>query len=100
MKNKQVESIANQIREYIIQSLFRENTEEGEVIDLNYPLLGSGLVDSVSMIMMIDHLEKTFEISFDVHEIARNRFDTIWLIAIQVHRKMQHPACRLEFESH
>ena len=47
--------------------------------DLNYdtPLISSGVLDSISMLQFIDKLEKVFEISFEAHEIDKDKFDSI-----------------------
>jgi len=57
--------------------------------DLNYdtPLISSGVLDSISMLQFIDKLEKVFEISFEAHEIDKDKFDSINLISTLVEEK-------------
>lgn len=65
-------------------------SDTGADIALDYPLMSSVVIDSVSMLMLINHLEETFGISFDVHEIDRNAFNTIDQMAEQVYKKQQN----------
>lgn len=44
------------------------------------PLISSGILDSISILQLIDTLEKTFKIGFEAHEIDRDKFDSIDLI--------------------
>ena len=44
------------------------------------PLISSGVLDSISILQLVDKLEKTFNIGFEAHEIDRDKFDSIDLI--------------------
>ncbi len=52
-------------------------------------LISSGVLDSISILQLVDTLEKEFEIAFEAHEIDRDKFDTIDLINKLVEEKKQ-----------
>jgi acyl carrier protein len=51
-----------------------ENTEE---LTYELPLLSSGILDSISILQLVDLLEKEFTIEFEPHELDKDLFDTI-----------------------
>lgn len=52
-------------------------------------LISSGVLDSISILQLVDTLEKEFEIAFEAHEIDRDKFDSIDLINDLVEEKKQ-----------
>jgi len=52
------------------------------------PLISSGILDSISILQLVDTLEKTFNIGFEAHEIDRDKFDSIDLINTIITEKM------------
>lgn len=52
-------------------------------------LISSGVLDSISILQLVDTLEKTFEIAFEAHEIDREKFDSINLINEIIAEKKQ-----------
>ncbi len=58
--------------------------------ELSYelPLISSGILDSISILQLIDVLEKNFNIEFEAHEIDKEKFDSIDLIYEMVKAKM------------
>ncbi len=51
------------------------------------PLISSGILDSISILQLVDVLEKEFSIEFEAHEIDRDKFDSIDLIVALVNSK-------------
>ena len=84
MSEINIESIASQVMSYLLENDFCA----GKDINLDFPLLSNGVIDSVSMISLLIYLEQRFDISFEVHEITRTNFDTISQIASQVLKKL------------
>lgn len=79
-------TIAATIRAFLIET-FQADDGSGSIGD-DFPLLGAGVIDSVSMLMMINFIEESFGISFEIDEIARERFNTISAITQLVMEKV------------
>ncbi len=63
-----------------------DNTDE---LKNDTPLISSGILDSISILQLVDSLEKEFEVEFEAHEIDRDKFDSIDLITEMVSSKKQ-----------
>ncbi len=67
-----------QIKQILLDGFIEvDNANE---LENDTPLISSGILDSISILQLIDTLEKTFEIGFEAHEIDRDKFDSIDLI--------------------
>ncbi len=82
--------IQRDIKQFVRENFLQAETTENLPDD--YPLLGKGVIDSVSMLMLINYIEETYDISFEVHEIAREEFDTFQHITQQVIGKLNEKA--------
>jgi acyl carrier protein len=51
-------------------------------------LISGGILDSISILQLVDVLEKEFKIEFEAHEIDRDDFDSINKIAVIVEKKL------------
>ena len=60
--------------------------QESELQD-HTPLLSSRLIDSISTLLLVEFLEKSFGISFQPHEVNNDNLDTLAAIAAFVERK-------------
>ncbi|MDF1672837.1 MAG: phosphopantetheine-binding protein [Vicingaceae bacterium] len=67
-----------QIKQILLDGFIE--VENGNELENDTPLISSGILDSISILQLIDTLEKTFEIGFEAHEIDRDKFDSIDLI--------------------
>jgi acyl carrier protein len=67
------------IKEKIKTLLLDGFVETDSIDDLQYDttLVSSGILDSISIIQLIDVLEKEFNVEFEAHEIDRDQFDSI-----------------------
>ena len=63
----------------ILLNGFIEIDSENELLN-DTPLISSGVLDSISILQLVDVIEKEFEIEFEAHEIDRDKFDSIDLI--------------------
>ncbi|MGB3591789.1 MAG: phosphopantetheine-binding protein [Nonlabens sp.] len=75
-----------------IHGLLKEHfasINEIENIDSNTPLITSGVLDSISLLRLVDILETKFEIAFKAHEIDRDKFNSISLIKDTISAKMK-----------
>lgn len=63
----------------ILLNGFIEIDNENELLN-DTPLISSGVLDSISILQLVDVIEKEFNIEFEAHEIDRDKFDSIDLI--------------------
>ncbi len=78
----------NKIEETVRSYILKEYAEEGDVnITRDTPLLSSGVIDSISVMQLVDFLEKTFDFEFLPHEVYQDNLDTIEKIAAFVSNK-------------
>ena len=78
--------IATAIHRFLVEEFHAD--VEGE-LTLETPLLSGGIVDSIALLKLIDHLEATYEIEVQAYEANADRMDTIVQIAELIHAKMQ-----------
>ena len=76
--------MAKTIRQYFVT---RFGASEVEKLAEEDSLLDAGLIDSVSMIELISHLEKEFEIRVDEDDMIPENFDSISAISRYVDSK-------------
>jgi acyl carrier protein len=75
--------ILDQLKEYILTE-FLPDTPPEELQD-DTPLRSGGVVDSIGTIKLVAHLESTFGVSLDAHEMGE--FDTLAdLVALVRHK--------------
>lgn len=81
------EQVTSTIREFIIQNAFggKENPE----LKNDTALISSRIIDSIVALKMVTHLENTFGIEFEAHEVTQENLDTIDRIASFVSAKMK-----------
>ena len=73
------------IKELLLNGFIQiDNPEE---LENSTPLISSGILDSISILQLIDTLEKEFSIEFEAHEIDRDKFDSIDLMNDLVNSK-------------
>ena len=62
----------------VIQFIREEYLEdESMVVDVDTPLISSGIVDSFSMVSLKMYLEETYEIKMSDEEASTEAFDTV-----------------------
>ena len=49
-------------------------------LTMDTPLISSGIIDSISVLQMVDFLEETFQIEFQPHEVDQDNLNTPALI--------------------
>jgi D-alanine--poly(phosphoribitol) ligase subunit 2 len=69
----------NKIKSILLGRFIQVDNEDELLNDT--PLISSGILDSISILQLVDVLENEFEIEFEAHEIDRDKFDSIDLIA-------------------
>ncbi len=71
----------DEIRQYILRQLAPPGVRE---LSEDQSLLEAGVIDSVGMIDVISHLEKTYRITVDEDDMTPENFDSIRAIASYV----------------
>ena len=74
----------DEIRQYLMANPATHNISEFADDD---SLLESGVIDSLTMVDLITHLETTYGISIDEDDMVPENFDSIDAIACYVERK-------------
>ena len=68
----------NKIKSILLNGFIDKDSTED--LKNNTPLISSGIIDSISILQLVDLIEKEFNIEFEAHEIDRDQFDSIDLI--------------------
>ena len=69
------ESVKGSVREFIMNT-FLPGEDASELTD-DYPLISSGILDSIATLKLILYLEETFGIALEAHEADREHLDTL-----------------------
>ena len=76
-----------------VKSFIQENfIFNGQDIDPEKSLLGSGTIDSTGILEVISFLEQTFGVQFDDKELVAENFDSIAKIQTFISRKIDNAA--------
>jgi acyl carrier protein len=81
----QVDSIRDQIREYIINDILFHSVE----IDGDTSLLGEGILDSTGGLEMVLFLEARFGIDVEDDDVVPDNFDSLNALSAFVERKQR-----------
>lgn len=81
-----IQEIKACIKEYVLQH-FSKNKNVNEITDVT-PLIGSGLLDSISTMQLVAFLEKKFHFEFEAHEVDKDNFENISVLAEFVSKKL------------
>lgn len=79
-----IQTIKDQLRDYILQQFLPG--EDASNLQDDTPLKGSGILDSVSTLKLVSHVEETWSLEVEPHE-ASSQFDTIEDIATLIEQK-------------
>lgn len=66
------------VREYMLSELNLPISPEE--LQHDTPLLSSRLIDSISTLLLVEFLEKTFQVEFKPHEVNQDNLDSLILI--------------------
>jgi acyl carrier protein len=68
-------SVKGSLREFILTT-FLPGEDPNELTD-DYPLISSGILDSIATLKLILYIEETFGITLEPHEADREHLDTL-----------------------
>lgn len=69
--------ITQKVNEYILKEYFGDSPEE---LNGTTPLISSGVIDSISVLELVDFLENAFKFEFESHEIDQSYLDSVDMI--------------------
>ncbi len=78
--------IKNKVKGFIL-SEFLPGENPDELTD-KVALIGDGILDSVASLNLVAHLEESFDIEIDPHEVGADHFDSLDLITKLVVQKL------------
>jgi acyl carrier protein len=81
-----ISEIKSIIKDYIVQH-FLQNKQIESITDTT-PLMSNRLLDSISTIHLIKFLEEKFNIEFEAHEVDKDNFENVSIIAEFVNKKL------------
>jgi acyl carrier protein len=76
------EQIASQLSNYIAAQILKQPSRK---IELEEPLISSGLIDSFSLVDLALFIEDTFGVHIDDTELNKETFDTLSQLATLIH---------------
>ena len=62
--------------------------ERADALDDKTPLISGGILDSISTLKLVAHLEETYGVEFQAHEVSADHLDTLGDIATIVETKV------------
>lgn len=62
--------------------------ERPDALDDKTPLISGGILDSISTLKLVAHLEETYGVEFQAHEVSADHLDTLSDIATIVESKV------------
>jgi acyl carrier protein len=82
---KLMAQIKTQLREYLLTEL--NLPLQPEELQDDTLLVSDRIMDSISSLMLVEYLEKTFNISFEPHEVTAENLDSLNIIEAFVNQK-------------
>lgn len=77
-------TVKEEIKEYLVNEFFGGDSTD---VDYSTKLVSSGLLDSISTMQVISHIEDKYKVEFFPQEMTPEYIDTIDLLANCVHQK-------------
>jgi acyl carrier protein len=79
------ESIEQSVKEYVLREFLPD--EDPNDLAMDTPLITGGILDSIATIRLVSHLEESYGVRFEAHEVGADHFDTISSIAEAIESK-------------
>lgn len=73
------EAILGKVRSYLLEEFLPE--EEPDALTPDTPLISSGVLDSIAVVKLVAHLEETYGVELEAHEMSADFLDTPAMIA-------------------
>ncbi len=79
-------SIRDELEQYIIKNYIKGKVPGG--FDSHFDLIGSGILTSLALINLLNHVEDQYEIEFGEDDIIPEHFETIDVLVNFINRKL------------
>lgn len=79
-------TIYDELHEYIIKNHIRDEVPEG--FNRHFDLIGSGILTSLALINLLNHVEDHYEIEFGEGDIIPEHFETIDVLEQFINNKL------------
>jgi D-alanine--poly(phosphoribitol) ligase subunit 2 len=86
-QNAMSQNVKQSVKEYILEE-FLPGEDPNELTD-DLQLISGGILDSISTLKLIMHLEESFDITVEAHEADKEHLDTLNRIADLVAAKQK-----------
>lgn len=83
---KSIPEIKAIVKAYIVEHILRD--KQVKDINDNTSLINGRLLDSISTMQLVTFLEGKFKIEFEAHEVDRDNFESLKIIAEFVSKKL------------
>ncbi len=80
------DQIAQAVKDYVLAEFLPD--EKPDALDASTPLISGGILDSIATLKLVSHLEDTYGIEFEAHEVGTDHLDTLNDIASIVASKV------------
>ena len=81
------ENTTQAIKDYVLREFL--SGESPDVLTETTPLISGGILDSISTLKLVSHLEESYGIEFEAHEVSADHLDTLEAIVNIVQDKVQ-----------
>lgn len=81
------ERIEREVKAYLLREFLPD--EDPSALSSGTPLVSSGVLDSISIVRLVSHLESTYGIEMEAHEFGADYLDTPAMIADTVVGKLR-----------
>jgi len=82
-------SIKDEIKSFLLQNPVYSGTLPVE-LTYDFPLIDSGILDSIGIFTLVVHLEKTFFVTVEITDLNEKNFGTLAMIEAFVQGKTAH----------
>jgi acyl carrier protein len=76
------EDIRTEVKDFVMREFLPG--EDPHTLTNDLPLISGGILDSIATLKLILHLEETYGIAFEAHDVDRTNFDTLDRIVAMV----------------
>ena len=82
------QTIKTTIQKYLMEEYL--DSDEKTTFSEQTPLITSGLIDSISILQVVDFLEESFGFEFEPHEVDQTNLDSIETMLGFIKTKLNH----------
>ena len=80
------DEIERAVKEYVLVEFLPD--EKPDALQTSTPLISGGVLDSIATLKLVTHLEDTYGVEFEAHEVGIDHLDTLSAIASIIESKV------------